>query len=91
MGSTRLGDLRWRTEFWRKEPWVRMSRRVVLGTRRISAAGPWGLMLTGSALNTATEEEGGTEHGNDELIRVEEVRRGPRILSDLVAAVAEAK
>ena len=48
-------------------------------------------MLTGSALNTATEEEGGTEHGNDELIRVEEVRRGPRILSDLVAAVAEAK
>jgi hypothetical protein len=48
-------------------------------------------MLTGSALNTATEEEGSTEHGNDELIRVEEVRRGPRISSDLVAAVAEAK
>ena len=37
---------------------------------------------------TATEEEGDTEHGNDERIRVEEVRRGPRILFDVVAAVA---
>jgi acetylornithine deacetylase/succinyl-diaminopimelate desuccinylase-like protein len=37
---------------------------------------------------TATEEEGNTEHGNDERIRVEEVRRGPRILFDVVAAVA---
>jgi acetylornithine deacetylase/succinyl-diaminopimelate desuccinylase-like protein len=37
---------------------------------------------------TATEEEGATEHGNDERIRVEEVRRGPGILFDVVARVA---
>ena len=37
---------------------------------------------------TATEEESNTEHGNDERIRVEEVRRGPRILFDVVAEVA---
>jgi acetylornithine deacetylase/succinyl-diaminopimelate desuccinylase-like protein len=37
---------------------------------------------------TATDEEGNTEHGNDERIRVEEVRRGPRILFDVVAEVA---
>src|SRR5271167_1874264 len=37
---------------------------------------------------TATEEEGNTEHGNDERIRVEEVRRGPRVLFDVLAAVA---
>jgi acetylornithine deacetylase/succinyl-diaminopimelate desuccinylase-like protein len=37
---------------------------------------------------TATEEEGHTEHGNDERIRVDEVRRGPRILLDVVAELA---
>ena len=37
---------------------------------------------------TATEEEGNTEHGNDERIRVEEVRRGPRVLFDVVVKVA---
>jgi acetylornithine deacetylase/succinyl-diaminopimelate desuccinylase-like protein len=37
---------------------------------------------------TATDEEGNTEHGNDERIRVEEVQRGPRILFDVVAGVA---
>jgi len=36
----------------------------------------------------ATDEEGNTEHGNDERIRVEEVRLGPRILFDVVMAVA---
>lgn len=39
---------------------------------------------------TATDAEGSTEHGNDERIRVEEVRRGPRILYDVVMAVAGA-
>jgi hypothetical protein len=29
-----------------------------------------------------------TQHGNDERIRVEEVRRGPKILFDVVARVA---
>jgi acetylornithine deacetylase/succinyl-diaminopimelate desuccinylase-like protein len=49
---------------------------------------PLGINSYGFNPYTATEEEGHTEHGNDERIRVEEVRRGPRILFDVVAAVA---
>jgi acetylornithine deacetylase/succinyl-diaminopimelate desuccinylase-like protein len=49
---------------------------------------PLGINAYGFAPYTATEEEGNTEHGNDERIRVEEVRRGPRILFDVVPAVA---
>jgi acetylornithine deacetylase/succinyl-diaminopimelate desuccinylase-like protein len=49
---------------------------------------PLGMNAYGFNPYTATEEEGNTEHGNDERIRVEEVRRGPRILLDVVAAVA---
>lgn len=49
---------------------------------------PLGISAYGFNPYTATEEEGNTEHGNDERIRVEEVRRGPRILFDVVAAVA---
>jgi len=49
---------------------------------------PLGIVAYGFNPYTATEEEGHTEHGNDERIRVEEVRRGPRILFDVVAEVA---
>jgi acetylornithine deacetylase/succinyl-diaminopimelate desuccinylase-like protein len=49
---------------------------------------PLGVVAYGFNPYTATEEEGNTEHGNDERIRVEEVRRGPRILFDVVTAVA---
>jgi acetylornithine deacetylase/succinyl-diaminopimelate desuccinylase-like protein len=49
---------------------------------------PLGINAYGFCPFTATEEEGNTEHGNDERIRVEEVRRGPRVLFDVVAAVA---
>ena len=49
---------------------------------------PVGIVAYGFNPYTATEEEGATEHGNDERIRVEEVRRGPRILFDVVAGVA---
>jgi acetylornithine deacetylase/succinyl-diaminopimelate desuccinylase-like protein len=49
---------------------------------------PLGINAYGFCPYTATEEEGNTEHGNDERIRVEEVRRGPRVLFDVVAAVA---
>jgi acetylornithine deacetylase/succinyl-diaminopimelate desuccinylase-like protein len=51
---------------------------------------PLGIASYGLNPYAATEEEGNTEHGNDERIRVEEVRRGPRILFDVVAAVAGA-
>ena len=50
---------------------------------------PLGIVAYGFDPYTATEEEGNTEHGNDERIRVDEVRRGPRVLFDVVAAVAE--
>ena len=49
---------------------------------------PLGIIAYGFNPYTATEEEGATEHGNDERIRVEEVRRGPGILFDVVARVA---
>lgn len=52
---------------------------------------PLGIAAYGFTPYTATEEEGNTEHGNDERIRVEEVRRGPRILFDVVVAVAGGK
>jgi acetylornithine deacetylase/succinyl-diaminopimelate desuccinylase-like protein len=49
---------------------------------------PLGIVAYGFTPYAATEEEGNSEHGNDERIRVEEVRRGPRILFDVVAEVA---
>jgi hypothetical protein len=47
-----------------------------------------GIVAYGFNPYTATEEEGNTEHGDDERIRVDEVRRGPGILFDVVAQVA---
>jgi acetylornithine deacetylase/succinyl-diaminopimelate desuccinylase-like protein len=52
---------------------------------------PLGIEAYGFSPYTATEDEGNTEHGNDERIRVEEVRRGFRILYDVVTRVAEQK
>lgn len=49
---------------------------------------PLGIVAYGFNPYTATDDEGNSEHGNDERIRVEEVRRGPRILFDVVAEVA---
>src|SRR6266581_5550744 len=52
---------------------------------------PLGINAYGFSPYAATDEEGHTEHGNDERIRVEELRRGPRILFDVVAAGAGAR
>jgi acetylornithine deacetylase/succinyl-diaminopimelate desuccinylase-like protein len=49
---------------------------------------PLGMIAYGFNPYTATDEEGNTEHANDERIRVEEVRHGPRILFDVVVEVA---
>ncbi|HXM21011.1 MAG TPA: M20/M25/M40 family metallo-hydrolase [Terriglobales bacterium] len=48
---------------------------------------PLGIISYGFTPYTSTEEEGSTEHGNDERIRVEEVRRGFRVLYDVVTTV----
>jgi acetylornithine deacetylase/succinyl-diaminopimelate desuccinylase-like protein len=52
---------------------------------------PLGIEAYGFSPYTATEDEGNTEHGNDERIRVEEVRRGFQILFDVVTTVAAGK
>ena len=49
---------------------------------------PLGIDAYGFTPYTSTEEEGSTEHGNDERIRVEEVRRGFRVLYDVVTMLA---
>lgn len=49
---------------------------------------PLGIHCYGFSPYTATQEEGSTEHSNDERIRVEEIRRGPRVLYDVVSKVA---
>jgi acetylornithine deacetylase/succinyl-diaminopimelate desuccinylase-like protein len=49
---------------------------------------PLGIHSYGFTPYTSTEEEGSTEHGNDERIRVEEVRRGFRVLYDVVTMLA---
>jgi acetylornithine deacetylase/succinyl-diaminopimelate desuccinylase-like protein len=62
--------------------------RITSGYTENQRYRPLGIVAYGFTPYTATDEEGNTEHGNDERIRVEEVRRGPRILFDVVAAVA---
>lgn len=52
---------------------------------------PLGIEAYGFSPYTATDDEGNTEHGNDERIRVEEVRRGFQILYDVVTTVAAEK
>ena len=49
---------------------------------------PLGVNAYGFNPYTATAEENATEHGNDERIRVEEVRRGFQVLYDVVTSVA---
>jgi acetylornithine deacetylase/succinyl-diaminopimelate desuccinylase-like protein len=61
---------------------------ITSGYTENQAYRPLGIIAYGFNPYTATDEEGNTEHGNDERIRVDEVRRGPRILFDVVAAVA---
>ncbi|MGE5073659.1 MAG: M20/M25/M40 family metallo-hydrolase, partial [Anaerolineae bacterium] len=49
---------------------------------------PLGISSYGFSPYLTTEEEASTEQGNNERIRVEEVRRGPRVLNDVVMKVA---
>jgi acetylornithine deacetylase/succinyl-diaminopimelate desuccinylase-like protein len=49
-----------------------------------------GIASYGFSPYTVTPEEGATEHGDNERIRVEELRRGHRVLYDVVLGVAGA-
>jgi acetylornithine deacetylase/succinyl-diaminopimelate desuccinylase-like protein len=48
-----------------------------------------GINCYGFTPYTATKEEGATEHGNNERVRVEELRSAPKILFDVVATLGE--
>ena len=69
-------------------PEVPVVPRLTSGYTENQRYRPLGVQAYGFTPYTATDAEGSTEHGNDERIRVEEVRRGPRILYDVVLAVA---
>jgi acetylornithine deacetylase/succinyl-diaminopimelate desuccinylase-like protein len=69
-------------------PEVPVVPRLTSGYTENQRYRPLGIVAYGFTPYTATGVEGSTEHGNDERIRVEEVRRGPRILYDVVMAVA---
>jgi acetylornithine deacetylase/succinyl-diaminopimelate desuccinylase-like protein len=48
-----------------------------------------GITAYGFSPYTATKEESATEHGNNERVRVEELRRAPKILFDVVATLGQ--
>jgi acetylornithine deacetylase/succinyl-diaminopimelate desuccinylase-like protein len=65
--------------------------RITSGYTENQRYRPLGIEAYGFNPYTATEEEGSTEHGNDERIRVDELRRGPKILFDVIVGVAGAR
>jgi acetylornithine deacetylase/succinyl-diaminopimelate desuccinylase-like protein len=68
---------------------VPVAPRITSGYTENQRYRPLGIHAYGYTPYTATEEEGSTEHGNDERVRVEELRRAPKILFDVVTKVAE--
>jgi acetylornithine deacetylase/succinyl-diaminopimelate desuccinylase-like protein len=71
-------------------PGVPVVPRLTSGYTENQRYRPLGIAAYGFTPYTATNEEGSTEHGNNERIRIEEVRRGPKVLYDVVMALAKA-
>ncbi len=69
-------------------PGTPVAPRITSGYTENQRYRPLGIHCYGFSPYTATAEEGSTEHGNNERVRVEEVRRAPKILFDVVTAVA---
>jgi acetylornithine deacetylase/succinyl-diaminopimelate desuccinylase-like protein len=69
-------------------PGTPVAPRITSGYTENQRYRPLGIHSYGFSPYTATTAEGSTEHGNDERVRVEEVRRAPIILYDVVTAVA---
>ena len=67
---------------------VPVAPRITSGYTENQRYRPLGIHAYGYSPYTATEEEGSTEHGNDERVRVEELQRAPKILYDVVTRVA---
>src|SRR5437667_643998 len=70
-------------------PGTPVAPRLTSGYTENQRYRPLGINAYGFSPYTATAQEGSTEHGNDERIRVEEVRRGYRVLYDVVTLVAK--
>jgi acetylornithine deacetylase/succinyl-diaminopimelate desuccinylase-like protein len=69
-------------------PGTPVAPRITSGYTENQRYRPLGINAYGYTPFTATEDEGSTEHGNDERVRVEELRRAPKILYDVVTRVA---
>lgn len=69
-------------------PGAPVAPRITSGYTENQRYRPLGIHAYGYSPYTATEEEGSTEHGNDERVRIEELRRAPKILFDVVMQVA---
>ena len=72
-------------------PGVPVTPRLTSGYTENQRYRQLGIISYGFSPYTVTSEEGETEHGNDERIRLDELRRGPRVLYDVVARVAGAR
>jgi acetylornithine deacetylase/succinyl-diaminopimelate desuccinylase-like protein len=62
--------------------------RLASGYNESQRYRPLGIVCYGFTPYGATAEEGATEHGDDERIRLDEVRRGFRVLYDVVLEIA---
>ncbi len=65
--------------------------RLTTGYTESQRYRPLGIVSYGFAVHAATAEESSTAHGDNERIRVEELRRGHRVLYDVVVDVAGAR
>jgi acetylornithine deacetylase/succinyl-diaminopimelate desuccinylase-like protein len=63
--------------------------RLASGYNESQRYRPLGIVCYGFTPYASTSEEGATEHGDDERIRLEELRRGFRVLYDVVVKMAE--
>ncbi|HZP18466.1 MAG TPA: M20/M25/M40 family metallo-hydrolase [Terriglobales bacterium] len=72
-------------------PGAPVAPRLTSGYTENQRYRPLGIVCYGFTPYTATDEEGSTEHGNDERIRIDELRRGYRVLYDVVELVAGLK
>jgi len=70
-------------------PGAPVAPRLTSGYTENQRYRPLGINCYGFSPYTATEEESSSEHGNNERIREEEVRRGFKVLYDVVTAVAD--
>jgi acetylornithine deacetylase/succinyl-diaminopimelate desuccinylase-like protein len=87
------------TDLWREIervaaryfPEAPVAPRLTSGYTENQRYRPLGMVCYGFSPHTSTDEESRTAHGDNERIRVEEVRRGFRVLYDVVAGVAGAR